>query len=207
MDELIALLGRAQMDNGYLFTYNQIHFPGQRWINLPLEHEMYCLGHLIEAGVSHYEATGQRNLLDICIKAANLLIRDFLDASNDKTCGHEEIEIALIRLFRVTGKEEYLELARRFLERRGRIPFFSLHLLSQLRSFRKRKAYVEELRKEYLAEHPEHKSFRLPGDNYAKMPRFRRQRWYLNALSGFYAQQHTPIRRQTALIPWRSTYP
>jgi uncharacterized protein len=200
MDSLIALLGRAQMPDGYLFTYNQIHFPGQRWVNLQVEHELYCHGHLIEAGVSHYEATGRRDLLDICIKAADLLVRDFLNTSNDKTCGHEEIELALIRLYRATGKEEYLELARQFVERRGRIPFFPLHLARQFRSFNKRKAYVNELRKSYIAEHPEHTSFRLPGDNYAKKPHFSRARWYLNAITGLYAQQHAPIRKQTAPV-------
>ena len=198
IDSFIALLARAQMDDGYLFTYNQIHFPNQRWVNLQIEHELYCHGHLIEAGVSHYEATGRRELLDLCIRAADLLVRDFLNASNDKTCGHEEIEIALIRLYRVTGKKEYLELARRFVERRGRIPFFPLHLLSQFRSYNKRKKYVAELRKAYLTEHPEYVSFRLPAGNYAKKPRFSRERWYLNALIGFYAQQHAPIREQTA---------
>jgi len=200
MDSFIAFLRRAQMDDGYIFTYNQIHFPNQRWVNLQVEHELYCHGHLIEAGVSHYEATGHRDLLDICIKAADLLVRDFLNASNDKTCGHEEIEIALIRLYRVTGKEEYLELARQFVERRGRIPFFPLHLLRQFSSFNRRIAYVNELRKAYLAEHPEHASFRLPGNNYAKKPRFSRTRWYLNALSGRYAQQHAPIRKQTSPV-------
>src|SRR6185436_13546032 len=99
-------------------------------------------GHLVEAGVSHYEATGRRDLLGLCIKAADLLVRDFLNASNDKACGHEEIELALIRLYRVTGKEEYLELARQYVERRGRIRFFPLHLLRQFKSFNKRKAYV-----------------------------------------------------------------
>jgi uncharacterized protein len=200
MDSFIALLGRAQMPDGYIFTYNQIHFPNQRWVNLQVEHELYCHGHLIEAGVSHYEATGRRDLLDVCIKAANLLVYDFLNATSDKTCGHEEIELALIRLQRVTGKEEYLELARQFVERRGRIPFFPLHLLRQFNSFNKRKAYVNELRRSYIAEHPEHASFRLPGDNYTKKPRFSRARWYLNALSGRYAQQHSPIRKQTAPV-------
>jgi uncharacterized protein len=200
MDSVIALLARAQMPDGYLFTYNQIHFPDQRWVNLQVEHELYCHGHLIEAGVSHYEATGRRDLLDICIKAADLLVQDFLNASNDKTCGHEEIEIALIRLYRVTGKEEYLELARQFVERRGRIPFFPLHLLRQFNSYNKRKAYVNELRQSYIAEHPEHAALRLPGDNYAKKPRFGRARWYLNALSGLYAQQHAPIRKQAAPV-------
>jgi uncharacterized protein len=200
MDSLIALLARTQMADGYIFTYNQIHFPNQRWVNLQIEHEHYCHGHLIEAGVSHYEATGRRDLLDLCIKAANLLVRDFLNASNDKTCGHEEIEIALIRLSRVTGNEDYFELARRFVERRGRIPFFPLHLLSEFRSYNKRKEYVAGLRKAYLTEHPEYVSFRLPAGNYAKKPRFSRERWYLNALSGLYAQQHVPIRKQTAPV-------
>ncbi len=200
MDELIALLARAQMPDGYLFTYNQIHFPGQRWVNLQVEHELYCHGHLIEAGVSHYEATGRKDLLDICIKAADLLVQDFLNAENDKTCGHEEIELALVRLYRVTGKEDYLELAQRFVERRGKIPFFQLHMLGQFTSFNKRKSYVEELRKAYVERHPEYRSFQMPGDNYTPKPRFSRARWYVNALRGFYAQQHAPIREQTVPV-------
>ena len=200
MDSFIALLGRAQTPDGYLFTYNQIHFPNQRWVNLQIEHELYCHGHLIEAGVSHSQATGHRDLLDLCIRSADLLVRDFLNTSSDKTCGHEEIEIALIRLYRVTGKEEYLELARQFVERRGRVPFFALHLLRQFNSHNRRREYVNELRKSYLAEHPEQTSFRLPGGNFASRPRFSRERWYLNALQGLYAQQHAPIRQQTAPV-------
>ena len=200
MDSLISLIARAQQPDGYIFTYNQIHFPGQRWVNLQVEHELYCHGHLIEAGVSHFEATGHRDLLDLCIKAADLLVRDFLNASTDRTCGHEEIELALIRLYRVTKNDKYLDLARQFLERRGRIPFFSIHWLRQFNSFNKRKASVEERRKSYIAQHPGHASFRLPGDNYTPKPRFSRARWHINALRGFYSQQHAPIRRQTAPV-------
>lgn len=200
MDAFISLIARAQTDDGYLFTYNQIHFPNRRWVNLQIEHELYCHGHLIEAGVSHYEATGRRDLLDLCIKAADLLVRKFLNASNDKTCGHEEIEIALIRLYRITRNEDYLELARRFVERRGRFTFFPIHLLRQFSSHDNRKEYVSEMRKAYLAEHPEYKFSRLPGDNYAKKPRFSRARWYINAARGLYAQQHVPIRKQTVPV-------
>jgi len=200
MDAFISLIARAQADDGYIFTYNQIHFPDRRWVNLQVEHELYCHGHLIEAGVSHFESTGRRDLLDLCIKAADLLVCDFLNASNDKTCGHEEIELALIRLYRVTGKADYLELARRFVERRGRIPFLPIHLLRQFNSFNKRKGHVSKLRKEYISHHPEHESFRLPGDNYTPKPRFSRARWYLNALRGYYAQQHAPIRKQTVPV-------
>ncbi len=200
MDLLIALLARAQMPDGYIFTYNQLHFPNQRWVNLQVEHELYCHGHFIEAGVSHYEATGRRDLLDLCIKAADLLVRDFLNTSNDKTCGHEEIELALIRLYRVTGNGDYLELARQFLERRGRMPLYGIQWWLQRNDFLKRKAYVDQLRQDYIAKHPEYASFRLPGDNYTKQPRFSKVRNRINALSGLYAQQHTPIRKQTAPV-------
>jgi DUF1680 family protein len=200
MDSLIDLLARAQMADGYLFTYNQIHFPGQRWVNLQIEHELYCHGHFIEAGVSNYEATGRRDLFDLCLKSADLLVHDFLNASNAKACGHEEIEIALVRLYRVTGKEEYLELARRFVERRGRIPLFPLYFWSQFRRYNERKLSVRKQRQSYIAEHPEHAAFRLPGDNYTKQPRFSRARRYLNEFLGFYAQQHAPIRKQTAPV-------
>lgn len=197
IDEFIALLARAQMDDGYLFTYNQIHFPDQRWVNLQIEHELYCLGHLIEAGVSHFEATSHRDLLNVCIKAADLLVRDFMDASNDKTCGHEEIELALVSLYRVTQTQEYLELARRFVERRGRISFLLFRLWRQFKSYDRRKKAVNDLRQQYIAEHPDYKSFQLPGGNFAKKPRFSRERWYASVLRGFYAQQHAPIRQQT----------
>ena len=197
MDALIALLAHTQMDDGYLFTYNQIHFPGQRWVSLQIEHELYCHGHLIEAGVSHYEATGRRELLDICIKAADLLVQDFLHASTDKTCGHEEIEIALVRLYRVTGKEAYLELAAQFVERRGRTPFFPVHFYGQYRSHRERKETVKILRQAYMAENSEASGFHLPGDNFAKKRSFSRARRSLKEFLGYYAQQHVPIRNQT----------
>ncbi len=196
MDDFISLIARTQQSDGYIFTYNQIHFPNQRWVNLQVEHELYCHGHLIEAGVSHYYATGSMNMLDICVKAADLLVRDFLNTSAEKTCGHEEIEIALIRLYRVTRNEEYLELARQFVERRGRIRFFPVHILRQFSSFNKRANFVKHLRKKYIKQHPEYESFHLPGDNYTPKPCFSRARWYLNALRGLYAQQHKPIRKQ-----------
>lgn len=77
-----------------------------------IEHELYCHGHLIEACVSHYEATGEKSALDIARRAADLLVRDFLVAAPDRTSGHEEIEIALLRLYQATGHGHYLELAR-----------------------------------------------------------------------------------------------
>jgi hypothetical protein len=102
MDAFIALIGRAQAQDGYIYTYNQLLFPDVRWANLQIEHELYCHGHLIEAAVSHFEATGERSLLEIATRAADLLVREFTGAGPEATPGHEEIEIALIRLHHVT---------------------------------------------------------------------------------------------------------
>ena len=195
-DALIALLRAAQAEDGYLFTYNQIHFPGARWTNLQIEHELYCHGHLIEAAVSHYKATGQRQLLDVAEKASDLLVREFLDGGPERTPGHEEIELALIKLYRVTGKEPYLALAQHFLEQRGRVRSFALYLLGQNRSVGRRGKLVEDKRSKYLAGHPDHAAFRLPAGNAAREPRGVRQRFRLSVLSGKYFQQHRPVREQ-----------
>ncbi len=199
MDEFIDLLSHVQMEDGYIYTYNQIHFPGERWGNLMIEHELYCHGHLIEAGVSHYEATGEETALKIACKAADLLVRDFLIATPENTSGHEEIEIALLRLYQVTHLEKYLELARRLLERRGKVhPFAWLLLLENARVAR-RTRMVKEQRQIYLANHPDYQSFKLPSKNFARKPPFAKLRWAMNAFTGKYFQQHAPIRSQ--IIP------
>lgn len=197
MDDAIRLIGQAQTPDGYLFTYNQLHFPGQRWVNLQVEHELYCHGHLIEAGIAHCQATGARSALDIAIRAADLLVRDFLHAGPEQTPGHEEIEIALLRLAQVTYTPVYRELARHFLEQRGRVSFFPLKLARQFLSSNQRGQQIAQRRQVYAAHHPEYRSSKLPPDNVARKPRFSKARWYLNALSGRYAQQHVPIRQQT----------
>ena len=196
VEPFIALLARAQAPDGYLFTYNQIHFPGVRWVNLQIEHELYCHGHLIEAGVSHYEATGATHCLEIARRAADLLVREFRGAGPERTPGHEEIEIALIRLYGVTGHAPYLDLARQFVEGRGRTPRFALSILRQNSDVARRRRAVEEQRAAYLAAHPQYTPSPLPPGNDSRKPPFVRPRWYASALSGKYFQQHAPIRQQ-----------
>ncbi len=198
MDELIALLERAQMPDGYLFTYNQIHFPGTRWQNLQIEHELYCQGHLIEAGVSHYQATGRANLLEIAHRAAARIVTDFRGKGGEYTPGHEEIEIALLRLHHVTQDDkDYLEMARQFIEQRGRAPHFALSILRQNQSVARRGRVIEKQKQAYLSQHPDYKPFRLPPENVAKKPRGTALRWAAGALSGTYFQQHAPVREQS----------
>ncbi len=200
MDAFIELLAAAQDEDGYLYTYNQIHFPNVRWTNLQIEHELYCHGHLIEAGVSHFQATGRRNLLRVAEKAADLLTREFLGGDPVRTPGHQEIEIALIRLYRATGKAEYLSLAEQFIEQRGRVRPFAPLIFRQNQDVGRRAGLVSAMRDEYLREHPEHGAVQLPAGNTARKPPGIQLRHLLGALSGRYFQQHRPVREQTVPV-------
>lgn len=120
-DDLIDLIGRAQRPNGYLNTYYTVVSPGQRWLNLTEGHELYSAGHLMEAAVAYYKATGKDKLLQIACKFADLICEVF--GSGQKQCqgypGHQEIELALVKLYHATGRARYLELADFFIKERG----------------------------------------------------------------------------------------
>ena len=197
---LLLSLAQAQTPDGYLFTYNQIHFPDLRWQNLQIEHELYCYGHLIEAGVSHYKATGRTDLLDIAHKAALRVVTDFRGKGAGQTPGHEEIEIALLRLYEITKDAIYLELARQFIEQRGRSQGFAFSVLWQNLQVGKRDRSVQLQRQQYMAEHPAYTPYQLPPGNQAKKPWNAVLRWYASALSGKYFQQHVPVREQTVPV-------
>lgn len=200
MDDFIALIGRAQKPDGYIYTYNQIHFPDSRWTNLQVEHELYCQGHLIEAGISHHEATGRRDLLEIARRAADRIVADFKGKGPEHTPGHQEIEIALLRLYRLTGQADYLDTARQFIEQRGRQRGFSLSIFQQNSSAEQRKKTVREQRQAHMAAHPEFTPFQVPAGNEAKKPWNITLRYMLNALTGKYFQQHAPVRSQTVPV-------
>jgi len=200
MESFISLLGRVQEPDGYIFTYNQIHFPGTRWVNLQIEHELYCHGHLIEAGISHHSATGQGTLLEIAQRAADLLVKEFMGKGTKYTPGHEEIEIALLRLHRYTSNTTYFDLARQFIEQRGRDPFFSISILRQNANVASRKKTVDQQRENYLKNHPDHSLTKIPPENFSKKYWNSTLRWYMSALSGKYFQQHVPVRKQTTPV-------
>lgn len=128
VDTIISYMKAAQEDDGYLYTYRTIMGNGshpwigdKRWEKTHiLSHELYNLGHMFEAGVAYYQTTGKRELLDVCIKAADLLCKDFGWDALVTFPGHQEVEIGLVKLYRVTGKKEYLDLAKFFLDARGK---------------------------------------------------------------------------------------
>ncbi|WP_099470195.1 glycoside hydrolase family 127 protein [Konateibacter massiliensis] len=120
-DETIALIGRAQQKDGYLNTYYTIKEPTRRWSNLKEGHELYTAGHMIEAAVAYYEATGKDEFLKIVSRFADLICEKF--GPDEGQChgypGHQEIELALVKLSKVTGKKEYVRLAKYFIDQRG----------------------------------------------------------------------------------------
>jgi DUF1680 family protein len=118
-DAIIDKIAAAQQPDGYLNTYYTLVKPHERWKNIQHGHELYCSGHLIEAAVAYHQATGKRKLLDVAIKLADHIDRTFGPGKKVDTCGHEEIELALVKLYRATKEERYLKLAQFFLDVRG----------------------------------------------------------------------------------------
>lgn len=128
IDTLIEFIGKAQEPDGYLYTARTAGNPAKmhpwmgakRWEKDPdLSHELYCSGHLFEAACAHFQATGKRTFLDIAIKNADLLVREFGPGKLAYEPGHQIVEMGLARMYRVTGKKEYLTLAKYFLDLRG----------------------------------------------------------------------------------------
>lgn len=118
MDAWVDLIGRSQWPDGYINTYYTATDVRDRWKDMD-RHEMYCLGHLIEAGVAYYLSTDKRKLLDICCKVADHLNAEFGEGKKDWVPGHQEIELALVKLAVVTNNQDYLNLAYKLLESRG----------------------------------------------------------------------------------------
>ncbi|MDO1448500.1 glycoside hydrolase family 127 protein [Rhodocytophaga aerolata] len=130
LDDLITKVAAAQEPDGYLYTIRTIHQKNpaqpidqragnQRWSNLQDSHELYNVGHMYEAAVAHYLATGKKNFLNVAIKNADFLANTFGEGKKYGVPGHEEIEIGLVKLYRVTGNKSYLELAKFFIDQRG----------------------------------------------------------------------------------------
>ena len=116
-----ALLSKVQETDGYLDSHFQVRFPGERFQQLQRGHELYCIGHLIQAAVALHRTTSDTRLLAVARRAADLVVRSFgtEDGRIDGVCGHPEIETALVELFRETGEQSYLATARYFIDRRG----------------------------------------------------------------------------------------
>jgi DUF1680 family protein len=160
LDNLISLIASAQEPDGYLYTARTIdpQHPhawsgSERWIReSDGSHELYDAGHLFEAAVAHYQATGETNLLKVAIKEADLLCKTFGPATNQLHYwpGHEIVEMGLAKLYRVTGNERYLALAKYFIDVRGTRPGGDDYHQSRIPPVRQTSAVGHAVRAGYL---------------------------------------------------------
>ena len=117
-DQWIDKFAAAQQPDGYINTFYTLTGLDKRWTNMD-KHEMYCAGHMIEAGVAYYQATGKRKLLDVCIRMTDHMMSQFGPGKRHWVPGHEEIELALVKLYQTTQEQKYLDFAYWLLEERG----------------------------------------------------------------------------------------
>ena len=126
VDETVELIAASQQSDGYLNTYYSSVEPGKRWTNEHVMHELYCAGHLLEAAVAHFQALGKRRFLDVMIRYIDHIDSKFGPEPGKIRGypGHEELELALVKLYRVTNEKRYLRLAEYFINERGKKPYF-----------------------------------------------------------------------------------
>ena len=126
LDEVIELIEKAQQPDGYLNIYFTVVEPEKRWTNLRDWHELYCAGHLMEAAVAYFQATGKRAFLNVMRRYADHIDSVFgrEDGKKRGYPGHQEIELGLVKLYRVSGEERYLRLSKYFIDERGRQPHY-----------------------------------------------------------------------------------
>ncbi len=122
VDGVIDQIAAAQWKDGYLYTFYSLpqRQPEKRWVDTKNKHELYCAGHFFEAAVAYYQATGKRTILDVAIRLADHIDSVFGPGKKIAVPGHQEIEIGLVRLYRITNAKKYLDLAKFFLDMRGR---------------------------------------------------------------------------------------
>ncbi len=127
LDELIDIIAKAQEPDGYIYSARtsksekmKRSIGPERWSNLQWSHELYNAGHMFEAAVAHFMATNKKSFLTIALKCADLLVKDFGPGKVQLPPGHQEVELGLVKLYRLTGEEKYLNLAKYFLDIRGK---------------------------------------------------------------------------------------
>lgn len=153
--EMIALIGESQEKDGYLHTYHTLSCPEKKWTNLFHNHELYCSGHLIEAAVAWYETTSRTDFIEIAEKNVRLILKKFGDKPGQIRGypGHPEIELALMRLYFVTKKAEYRDLAEYFIKERGRSPSYFKDEFNKHREKKNTKVFRQDLDLKYCQAH------------------------------------------------------
>ncbi|MFW9947325.1 MAG: glycoside hydrolase family 127 protein [Candidatus Odinarchaeota archaeon] len=135
VNEIVNLIVKAQLKDGYVNTFYSPRFKEKRFTNFPFMHELYCAGHLIQAAIAQNQAKGSKELLKVAENFASFIAKIFRNKKDNEVPGHEEIEMALIELFRITKKREYLLLSRDLINKRGRISGLKAYIIRKYLNF------------------------------------------------------------------------
>ena len=185
IEKIVSIISAAQKEDGYLNTYFILAEPDKKWTNLGMMHELYCAGHLFEAAVAHYQATGKESLLMVAYRFAENIDNVFRLSGRKGIPGHEEVELALVKLYRVTKNERYLKLAKYFIDTRGLKDSPFKNEISNINSIAGYNFKVKVENYDSI----------IISDLYKKL--------FLNKegeYDGSYAQDHMPVRKQKKVI-------
>ncbi|MFX1567689.1 MAG: glycoside hydrolase family 127 protein [Promethearchaeota archaeon] len=193
VNEIIDLIVKSQKEDGYINTFYSTKFIDKKFTNIYFMHELYCAGHLIQAAIAHYQATISRRLLGVAEKFANLIVDIFLNVNTEEPPGHQEIELALIELYRVTNNQNYLNLAKDFLDRRGKSANSKRYILNKNSNLNTTMKEAKKINQEEEAKHPrdvenEVKSF------YSDLTFVENIKFLIGILNGTTYQVNVPIR-------------
>jgi DUF1680 family protein len=198
VENVVSIVLKAQQPDGYINTFFTTNFPEQRMKHFYVLHELYCIGHLIEAAVASFELAGKRDLLDAAIKSADFLIKHDPAGQNMSFIpGHQEIELALVRLYRCTGEMKYLDFATTFINKRGKNPRLTRTALENTKAI----AMLLKRQDASLGKwEREHGTIERPSTTRtweaAPISVMDTLRFVASFLNGYFVQQHVPVRDQ-----------
>lgn len=152
VNTIVDLIEKSQLKDGYINTFYSTKFVEKRFTNLLELHELYCAGHLIEAAIAHFNATNDKELLNVSEKFADLLVRKILVEERKETSGHPEIELALFKLSNIYTNKMYSELAKYLINMRGRIPHFKLYAIREFLNMQDTLKSANKINQEYYLE-------------------------------------------------------
>ena len=188
VDEIVTLILKSQLKDGYINTFYSTNFIERRFSNTTFMHELYCAGHLIQAAIAHYNATGSKKLLDVAEKFINLIYTIYMDEKKGNPPGHQEIELALVSLYRLTNNKRYFLLAEDLINRRGKDANSKRYILGQFLDLNSTLKQAKEMASKD-GESNEIEDF------YANLSFNERIKFYYAILNGTCYQLHIPVRK------------
>ncbi|MBD3213713.1 MAG: hypothetical protein GF311_13975 [Candidatus Lokiarchaeota archaeon] len=195
INEIIGLIEKSQLKDGYLNTFYTLNFLQKRFTNLLIFHELYCAGHLIEAALAEANLRNNGNLLKVATRFTDLLVNKILNNDLRDTAGHPEIELALIRLYRKTKNNDYLNLCDHLIKVRGNIPHLRTYIMRRLIDAVKTFGESGKIRQNYLEKNKTEKSEKEEAAEF--LENLTPKDWLIflrQNLNGNQYQLNTPIR-------------